>query len=304
MHLDAPTRLFLRLPAHAADYSFHDPHTAEPYWYCGNTRKTGCVYHNHIHKEVEIHHILRGHVRVRVNGTEFTLSPGDILILNPYDNHEGWIDVNESVRFRHTAFDLQKFASACGDAVRGEAAQISVGAMRFVNVIRRTDSMATTFADALSRICDAFFLAGREPVAGDLHLMAEICRLIGCLFETDRICAQSDSRRSVEFIREVSDYTEAHYPEELTTGTVSEAFGYSEGYFCALFRQNFGMTFSVYLNRYRIARAIDLHRDGKLALTELSFRVGYTNYSYFSRCFKQYTGMSPSAYLALKFPQT
>ncbi len=300
MHLDAPTQLFLRLPAHAADYSFHNPAVQEPDWYCGNTRKIGCVYHNHIHREVEIHHVIYGHVHVKINGVDRLLSAGDILILNPYDNHEGWIAAEEAVRFQHAAFDLQKFASACGDSVRTAAAGICAGTVSFANIIRCEDATAPLFAEAVACVCQAYRTAQNDPVIGDLRMMAGISNLLICLFTNGCMFERKDTSRSLEFIRAISEYTEAHYAEETTTGTMAKVFGYSEGHFCALFRRNFGMTFCDYLNRYRIARAVDFGRDGRLALTELAQRVGYTNYGYFSRCFKQYTGLPPSEYFAAK----
>ncbi|GKX28196.1 hypothetical protein SH1V18_06760 [Vallitalea longa] len=67
-------------------------------------------------------------------------------------------------------------------------------------------------------------------------------------------------------------------------------------YFCRYFKQKTGETFTDYLTKVRMEEAIKLIQKGKYKTYEISSRVGYKSSKYFSRVFKQFTGLSPSEY--------
>lgn len=97
-------------------------------------------------------------------------------------------------------------------------------------------------------------------------------------------------RENIEsFIRE-------HYDTELSMQDVARAMNYSDAYFCKLFKQCFGVNFSVYLNEYRIDRAKELLHTTRLNVREVSVACGYRDSNYFARVFKRITGMTPTEY--------
>jgi AraC-like DNA-binding protein len=74
--------------------------------------------------------------------------------------------------------------------------------------------------------------------------------------------------------------------------------GYSEDHIRLRFRQITGKTPIEYLTELRISHArflIDVYKD-TLTLSEIAYRCGYLDYVYFSKRFKQVTGLSPREY--------
>ena len=74
--------------------------------------------------------------------------------------------------------------------------------------------------------------------------------------------------------------------------------GYAEDYVRACFKSEIGKTPTAYLTELRIKHAcylIDVYRD-TLPLSQIAERCGYTDYVYFSKKFKEYTGLSPRQY--------
>ena len=67
----------------------------------------------------------------------------------------------------------------------------------------------------------------------------------------------------------------------------------SEAYFSRFFKKVSGMTFSQYLNHIRVNKAIDLIRQGKLSITQISAECGFDTIRNFNRVFKQITTYSP-----------
>ncbi|HAP6869770.1 TPA: helix-turn-helix transcriptional regulator, partial [Enterococcus faecium] len=60
--------------------------------------------------------------------------------------------------------------------------------------------------------------------------------------------------------------------------------------------EKFGINFSKYLKKVRISKAKLFLTETRLTLTEICEKVGYTELGYFSRVFKEETGMTPSQY--------
>ena len=58
-----------------------------------------------------------------------------------------------------------------------------------------------------------------------------------------------------------------------------------------------GTTPKDYIRTKRMARAAELLRSGEMTtVAEVAYKVGFSDALYFSRCFKQHFGVTPSKY--------
>ncbi|MCR5716350.1 MAG: AraC family transcriptional regulator, partial [Lachnospiraceae bacterium] len=94
----------------------------------------------------------------------------------------------------------------------------------------------------------------------------------------------------------VRSYIELHYAEDLSVSVMAEHFGYSEVYFCKIFKQHFGESFVSYLTHYRIREAVRLLEDESVNVKDVGKAVGYEDSNYFTKVFRRVMGMSPSEY--------
>ena len=111
--------------------------------------------------------------------------------------------------------------------------------------------------------------------------------------EEDHAQEESGEDRIVSRMRR---YVEAHYMEDVSVLDIASAFGYSEAYFCKLFKQNFGKNFVTYLTEYRVELAKKALAELSCNVKEVGQRVGYADSNYFTKVFRRITGMSPSEY--------
>lgn len=86
---------------------------------------------------------------------------------------------------------------------------------------------------------------------------------------------------------EIASFLESHYQDDLSLQSVAGRMGYSEVYFCRLFKNCFDKTFIMYLNDLRMAKAVELLKDISINIKEISGRVGYRDANYFTRIFKK-----------------
>ena len=107
--------------------------------------------------------------------------------------------------------------------------------------------------------------------------------------------AQEESGED-RIVSRMRHYVEAHYMEDVSVLDIASAFGYSEAYFCKLFKQNFGKNFVTYLTEYRVELAKKALAELSCNVKEVGQRVGYADSNYFTKVFRRITGMSPSEY--------
>ena len=86
----------------------------------------------------------------------------------------------------------------------------------------------------------------------------------------------------------------------MTLSTVAAKFGYNEKYLSHRFKEYAGVGFSKYLKNIRINHAIFLLEHGVESVRNVSILCGFDDAFYFSRVFKEATGVSPRDYLRRK----
>lgn len=69
------------------------------------------------------------------------------------------------------------------------------------------------------------------------------------------------------------------------------------------FRKRFGMTVQRYINEMRLQEAKRLLKEGKLQVTEIAYRCGYSSPQYFCRRFKVALSISPKRYSAVTWSE-
>lgn len=97
-------------------------------------------------------------------------------------------------------------------------------------------------------------------------------------------------------IRKVKRYIDEHFSEELSLQSVADYAGVSGSYISKLIVKELGISFTEYLNNYRVERAKELIQNSTLKIYEISERVGFGSIENFSRVFKKITGKSPKEY--------
>ncbi len=100
-----------------------------------------------------------------------------------------------------------------------------------------------------------------------------------------------------EYMQLAVDYIEEHLPEEdLSIVSVATHVYLNPVYFGRVFKSTFDMTFKQYVLRQRMERAKQLLLADSGSIGCVCEQVGIGNPSYFSRLFREYTGMLPSEY--------
>ena len=102
--------------------------------------------------------------------------------------------------------------------------------------------------------------------------------------------------RDVERMRRALTFIEAHYADRMTLADIAESMSLSEGECCRVFRRMLRSTPMEYAISCRIRESLSLLAAGRLSVTEIALRTGFSGSSYFTETFRKVMGMTPSEY--------
>lgn len=101
--------------------------------------------------------------------------------------------------------------------------------------------------------------------------------------------------KNSERLQKVFTYVERHYQEDISMTDIAREANLTLPAFCNFFRKTTRITFTEFVNRFRINKACQIIAQGK-NISESCYDSGFNSLSYFSRMFKKYIGKTPTEY--------
>ncbi|CAM4393722.1 iron complex transport system substrate-binding protein [Paenibacillus endophyticus] len=117
-----------------------------------------------------------------------------------------------------------------------------------------------------------------------------ICELMGQLQH------QQQEDETPDIVLQAARYMDEHFAEPITADTLAKLLHSSPRTMQRMFNKRLDLGPIDYLVQVRIEKAKALLSRTNAGLKDIAEAVGYTDSYYFSRLFKRYTGVSPSAY--------
>lgn len=98
-----------------------------------------------------------------------------------------------------------------------------------------------------------------------------------------------------ENLNNIIAYIHTNYMKSITNQSLCMFCGYDKSYFIRLFEKVLGVSPQKYLLNYRMSMAVGLIKNN-IPISEVAFKVGYTDSKAFCRAFKRAKGIPPSKY--------
>lgn len=93
----------------------------------------------------------------------------------------------------------------------------------------------------------------------------------------------------------VYEYIDANYHQKPDVNVVAAKVNLTTAAFCRYFKRQTNITFTDFVNQYRIERAKNLLMQGK-NITETCYAIGFDSLSYFNSLFNKIVGQNPSVF--------
>lgn len=99
-----------------------------------------------------------------------------------------------------------------------------------------------------------------------------------------------------QFYRDICDYVSWHITDNLKVSQVANYFGYNEKYLTTFFKQRAGISLKQYILQVKMDRAKADLSETTEPVSQIAFRLGFSDAHNFSNAFHKVTGLSPSEY--------
>lgn len=110
------------------------------------------------------------------------------------------------------------------------------------------------------------------------------------------VLEKNDGGSKRKIVKKVEEYIRINDNQLLSLNDVAQVMYLNASYLSKIFREETGETFTKYLMKLRVEKAIELMNDPTLKIYEIAQIVGYEDIQYFSKMFKSITGVSPIKY--------
>ncbi len=252
---------------------FHQPHNSQSNYNYNIFTYDSVNYTHHFHKNYEIAYVISGKALYSVNGRQVTLEEGDFALclsneihsVKTLDNSRIWVGVFS-----------EDFVHEFKKRVGGKT--------------------GVDFRFRCSESIKLFLLENLIYGKNDDILLLKAClyALTGEYLRQTVLTERDDRRGSI--MSEIAAYIAENYKKNISLKTLATHLGYDYCYLSKTFNDMFSMSFTDYLNTFRIDNALSLLTNSNLTVTEIAFESGFQSIRSFNDVFKKRMGVSPAEY--------
>jgi AraC-like DNA-binding protein len=242
---------------------FESYHSTEHNFFKILENETDPGFSLHIHKSYECYAVTKGCARATVDGKEYTLFPGEAVLVFPYQSHEYKTDSNTGTWVCIFSPDL-------------------VESYEKQNGFIPKDSKFR-------------FEANGTANPKSLLMKKSLCYNICGVFDEGRKYVKTDSAE-MSLISKLLLFISENYRSECTLQMATQSVGYDYNYISKLFKRTVKISFNSYVNQLRIHEACRLLASTDLSVQEVAETCGYSCTRTFHREFFKIMRVTPKEY--------
>ncbi|MGI6731319.1 MAG: helix-turn-helix domain-containing protein [Anaerovoracaceae bacterium] len=256
----------------------------------------------HYHNEMEMLFILRGKTNCKIHNVLYTLTEGDLLIVDTKDMHRIYgssEDVLMLVMYVDLEFytdlypDIDYMIFACEDYSK-------TSSLKYQDLQKKVSTLKHHIAKtALAYINDKDNVPLLMDCINDL-IFTLVNQFQGFFIEDHKFKADHGGPEDIDLSRlyKIIKYIYLNYNEKITLEDLADIVYLNPYYISHLIKNTSGLSFQNFLNYVRLEYAEKLLVENQMTLTQISESCGFSSLSYFNKCFKTWYNMSPAQYRA------
>lgn len=243
----------------------------------------------HCHDFIELSFIRSGSVDYCVEGENYTLKKGQVLISNPGVYHREFFNSNTRCRELHIGLtNLSLFTNSKKD-------YIDIGDKHILTFNKYKDDILKTCSEIVDE-------QNNYNQTSPFMLKSLVMKLLVLLHREINEELNSDdagefsfkSREKKELVEGITKYLNENYVQDISLYTLSKNMYLSPVYISKIFKEVMGDSPINYLIQIRLLKSKELLEDSTLSIKTIAKMVGYDDPYYFSKLYKKYYGISPN----------
>lgn len=252
------------------------------------------AFHLHWHPEVEFNLVLSGQAELILEFSTYTLSPGDILLVNKKSVHGFYRKDDQDFNVKAVLFQLDFLSGKGSDAVSQDyIAPLDNGEREFLSLIHPADPVYPRLRSMLEEV---FSLYKSQRPHYSLLMKARLLEVVYLLYEADCVRSTGTLSPRNRSLKDAIDFIGQNYARPIPAQEAANVAGYSKYHFLRIFKTAVGMDFSRYVNQVRLDQAALLLKTTSLSVTEIALTVGFSDSAYFTKRFREAYHITPLAF--------
>lgn len=245
----------------------------------------------HQHPEYELIYVKEGNGRLHVGDYLGNYIQGDLLFIGPNLPHTG---LGYGVIGRHEEVIVQLKESFM------ERSFEQMPEMKRIGKLFETAKRGVVFKGPITksigkRLEQMIEQTGIERLISLLNILKDLS-LSENFITLNKKDARFDFRHKDEGrIGKVYQFVEEHYQQPILLETVADLASMTVPSFCRYFKKMTRMTFTDFVNEFRVKQACKLLMTDKV-IADVCFESGFNNVSHFNKTFKTIIGENPRSY--------
>lgn len=240
-------------------------------------------YAKHAHEEIALGVTVEGVQEFHCKGSWFRSEPGNIILFNPGDVHNGNPGDDDALKYTMLYIDPEEFLPLTGCAADNEKKQCRLRETHFDDPILRSLILQTATIIADSGKSSLDYDAGLYEIAKRFTQRRGV-------YVPDAWSSYKDA-----LMMTVRDYIHDTIEEDITIDDLCRVANLSKFHLIRLFRTQFGLTPHRYIVNHRINRVRSALKTGT-APTDVAVQFGFFDVSHLNRHFKRSFGITPKQY--------
>lgn len=246
----------------------------------------------HWHKEWEIIRVLQGTMSISVDGKEYHIKDGDILLLREGILHGG---IPQKCIYQCLDFDLHSLFT--------DVASVKECIRLFSQNVFLPTIYYPDYHPNIYPVIDELFSVFSKETTNDyreLMTLGNLSRLYAIILEKHYYVENTDNTfaknpKTVQ-LKPVLEYIESNFASSLTVSELADVISMNPKYFNRFFRSITQQTPMNYVNYYRIEKAANMLCNTNLSVTEVGLDCGFNDISHFVKTFRKFKGTTPKQY--------
>lgn len=248
----------------------------------------------HWHNDMEIIYIKKGRGTITVDLIRFQVSKGDIIIVPPGQLHSIEQFSDCSMEYENIIFQLSMLMALQRDICTEEFFQPMIHGKILPDTLYTQDSPEYS---ALSRCLDTIDDICRDFRPGyQLAIKGQLFTFFYELSKSSHNAASHKNNKSLDRLKGLLKYVETNYQEKISIADAARICNFSQSHFMKFFKASMGVSFTDYLNDYRITMASRLLTSSSDTVVNIATETGFDNLSYFNRVFKRKYQCTPTEF--------
>lgn len=239
----------------------------------------------HWHGFIELEFFIEGSGTQQYNGQSFPIKAGDIWLLSTYDSHQ--INLNKGTRNINISLDPE---------ILHEKLLTKLSSSHPLHCTLDEDE-TRTFLSKVDILC---YEQENQELLSRVKAVSIINEM---LVDIVRKTSSDNSSIKNPIVRDMADYLQANYKENLSLTELAKVFSLTPNYCGCLFKKAMGITYNDYLNILRLKNACKSLLNSNLSIKEIAADSGFHSLEYFYTTFKKFYGITPAKYRTLTSTQ-